>query len=50
MPDEDDRTDEPADYPQQQREWGGAWWSVIFPLLLVAAVALGVWAYFTWSL
>jgi hypothetical protein len=28
----------PPDFPQQQREWHGAWWSVIAPLLFLAIV------------
>ncbi|MEX2238453.1 MAG: hypothetical protein WEB00_13070 [Dehalococcoidia bacterium] len=44
--DEPEELTEPVDYPQQQREWRGGWWSVVFPLLLLGVVLGALLLYF----
>lgn len=45
-PDDAEDLEEPADYPQQEREWRGGWLSVILPLALIGVVAAVVIGYF----
>lgn len=38
-----DQPPEPQEHPQQRRQWRGPWWSVIFPLGLLAALGAALW-------